>query len=141
MRSAIDANIVLYAFADNSDSRKTGIARDLLRQLAEANECVISTQVLKEFANVCTKRLRPIITREALLERLERLAELDLVVVDARITASAVSRHFASKISFYDSLIVEAALAGGAAVLYSEDLQHGMRFDTLQVLNPFVQTQ
>ena len=47
-------------------------------------------------------------------------------------------RHFRSKISFYDALIVEAAIAGGAEILYSEDLSHEQRFDSLQVINPFL---
>jgi len=49
-----------------------------------------------------------------------------------------VRRQFKSQLSFYDALIIEAAIAGGAELLYSEDLQHGMRFDKLRVVNPFL---
>ena len=33
--------------------------------------------------------------------------------------------------------LVEAALRGGAQTLYTEDLTHGERFESLTVLNPF----
>ena len=38
---------------------------------------------------------------------------------------------------FYDSLIVAAALTADCRTLYSEDLQHGRRFDSLTVVDPF----
>ena len=40
-------------------------------------------------------------------------------------------------ISFWDALIVEAALRAGAVELVTEDLQNGRRFDHLTVRNPF----
>ncbi len=40
--------------------------------------------------------------------------------------------------SFWDSLIVACALAGGASILYSEDMQDGLVVDgQLEILNPF----
>ena len=41
------------------------------------------------------------------------------------------------RLSYWDSLIVEAALSAGAGVLFTEDLQHGQRIDDLQIVNPF----
>ena len=41
------------------------------------------------------------------------------------------------RLSFWDSLIVQAALRGGATTLYTEDLQHGQLFQSLSVENPF----
>jgi predicted nucleic acid-binding protein len=40
-------------------------------------------------------------------------------------------------VSFWDALIVEAAVTGGCEVLYSEDLQYGRWFGALRVVNPF----
>lgn len=43
------------------------------------------------------------------------------------------------KFSFYDSLIVAAALIVDAKILYSEDLQHGQVIDRqLRIVNPFL---
>ncbi len=41
-------------------------------------------------------------------------------------------------IRYYDSLIISAALHAGAAVLYSEDLQHGRKIENLEIRNPFL---
>ncbi len=40
-------------------------------------------------------------------------------------------------ISFWDALILEAALAGGAGVLLSEDMQHEQRIGGVLIQNPF----
>ncbi len=39
--------------------------------------------------------------------------------------------------SFYDSLIVAAALESGCTRIYSEDLQHGQQIEGLIIENPF----
>jgi predicted nucleic acid-binding protein len=44
------------------------------------------------------------------------------------------TRH---RISWYDSLIVAAAVEGGCSVLYSEDLSHGMKIRGVTIENPF----
>ncbi len=42
------------------------------------------------------------------------------------------------RLSWYDSLIIAAAIQVQCSVLYSEDLQHEQRFGDLRVMNPFV---
>ncbi|OGX29153.1 MAG: hypothetical protein A2705_00550 [Omnitrophica WOR_2 bacterium RIFCSPHIGHO2_01_FULL_52_10] len=39
--------------------------------------------------------------------------------------------------SYYDSLILAAALDGGCQLLYSEDLQHNHRAAGVKIVNPF----
>lgn len=39
--------------------------------------------------------------------------------------------------SFYEALIVASALEARCDTLYTEDLQHGLRFGGLAVVNPF----
>ncbi len=41
------------------------------------------------------------------------------------------------QMSFWDALVIQAAQAGGADVLYSEDLSDGRRYGTVKVKNPF----
>jgi predicted nucleic acid-binding protein len=43
-----------------------------------------------------------------------------------------------TRLSWYDSLIVAAALEADCEVLYTEDLQHGWELDRLHVENPFL---
>lgn len=41
------------------------------------------------------------------------------------------------KLSFWGSLVVASARTGGCSTLFSEDMQHGLRIDTLEIVNPF----
>ena len=48
------------------------------------------------------------------------------------------ARH---KLSFFDALLLAVALAGGATIFYSEDMQHGLIIeDRLTIINPFLDT-
>ena len=42
------------------------------------------------------------------------------------------------KTSFWDALILQAALESGATILYSEDLAPGHHYGTIQVVNPLI---
>ncbi|MDO8595344.1 MAG: hypothetical protein Q7R45_01855 [Sulfuricaulis sp.] len=50
----------------------------------------------------------------------------------------AIHRSRGSRLSFWDALIVQAAIEGHASTLYSEDMQHGLTVDGLKVVNPFL---
>ena len=52
--------------------------------------------------------------------------------------ARALEIQEMSGYSFYDSLIIASALVSGCSVLYSQDLPHGRRFDSLTVVDPFL---
>ena len=41
------------------------------------------------------------------------------------------------QVSIYDAMIVAAAIQADCKTLYSEDLQSGMHFGSVRVLNPF----
>jgi predicted nucleic acid-binding protein len=56
----------------------------------------------------------------------------------ARLYAEALALQSRYQLSWFDSLIVAAAIEAACAILYSEDLQHGQRFGDLQIQNPFL---
>jgi predicted nucleic acid-binding protein len=47
------------------------------------------------------------------------------------------ARQKAWRFSWHDSLIITAALECGCHTLYSEDLQHQQKVETLTIINPF----
>ena len=65
----------------------------------------------------------------------------DLTKVDLLLIRSAPDDHDVAarraRISFWDALVVQAALDTGCDRLYSEDLNAGQRFGSLLVVNPF----
>jgi predicted nucleic acid-binding protein len=60
------------------------------------------------------------------------------VQVNKKIISLAMKRHQSQVFSFWDSLIVEAALLSGCSQLLSEDMQNGLVVDSLTICNPFV---
>ncbi len=63
----------------------------------------------------------------------------DLVAVDGRVMLRASMLRESGSWSYWDSLIVAAALESGCPELWSEDLQHGQVVDgRLRIVNPLI---
>jgi predicted nucleic acid-binding protein len=132
----LDTNVLVYLF-DAGAPAKQAAARDLLATRGEAGEVVLSTQVLQEFYVAVTRKLAKPLEEQTAADALRDLAAFPIVQIDSDMVFSAAQRSRADRMSFWDALIVEAALSSGAALLYSEDLQAGRKFDGLEVVNPF----
>jgi predicted nucleic acid-binding protein len=127
-----DTNIFLYRI-DSADQRKCDIARDLISEIGE--ELVTSTQVLQEFYVNATQKLK--VSPSDAIRAMESLCRKRIVQVSPQMILIAVETSERYRISFWDSLIVEAAVAGGCRVLFTEDLNHGQSIRGLTVQNPF----
>ncbi len=137
MRSFFDTNVLLYLF-DNSEPEKKARAQEIFDREVEADRVVLSTQVLQEFYVNATRKLASPLTPEVAEERVSDFSRLPLARVDAPLILSAISRSQRMMLSFWDALIVEAALSAGASRLLTEDLQHGQEIEGLHVENPFL---
>lgn len=128
----LDTNIAVYALTFDP---KHARAQEVLRQ-----SDFLSVQVLNEYANAARRKLgRDWDTTIADLTDLrEATAFVRPVTDEANMDATRIAQRY--QINFYDALIVAVALAGGADILYSEDMQHGMVIDgSLTIINPFAQ--
>lgn len=131
----LDTNVLVYAF-----DRKTEEKRDkALELMAPERPWVISWQVVQEFCSVALHRFAIPLDDEFLGDYLEMiLLPHCKIMPSASLYREAVQIHRATQYRYYDSLVVTAALASGASVLYSEDLQHGRVVGNLRIVNPFV---
>jgi predicted nucleic acid-binding protein len=136
MKFFFDSNILVYMF-DRSFPQKREVARGLLKDHSTDGDILLSTQVLQEFYVTVTRKLKPPLTPEEAANAVAGFADFPTVQIDNMLIQAAIRRSQANRLSFWDGLIVQAALAGGAGVLYSEDMQNGQVFDGLQVSNPF----
>ena len=136
MRSFFDTNVLVYLF-DGDAPPKRKQAQGLLQKHAEAGDLLLSTQVLQEFYVTVTRKLARPLSAEAAADAVSAFAELPLVQIDSKLILAAIHRSRGSQLSFWDALIVQAAIEGNANTLYSEDMQHGQMFDGLRVVNPF----
>lgn len=136
-RSFFDTNVLVYLFDEDAPEKKAR-AQQLLEQEAGEGRAVLSTQVLQEFYVAVTRKLaRPLPASDA--ERAVRdLAALPLIQVNAPMILAAIRRSQKLQISFWDGLIIEAALTAGVGVVFTEDLQDGQMIDGLEIKNPFL---
>ena len=133
----LDSNILVYLF-DPTDARRKGIAEQLVSRAHHEGTAIVSFQVVQETLDVLTRKLKPAMGREdARLALQNILAPLWRIQPSAALYSRALDLQERYKFSFYDSLIVAAALEGGCARLLSEDLQHGQRIEGLRISNPF----
>jgi predicted nucleic acid-binding protein len=128
---AVDSNIAIYAFSKD-DKRVAALG------LLQAGP-KISIQVLNEFTSVSLRKRKSAWPEiEESLDIIAQLAtSLRSVSYDVHDLGRVVAQRY--KLSFYDSLIISAALLDDCEVLYSEDLQHGMFIsEKLTIINPFL---
>lgn len=131
MKRFFDTNILVYAFLD-IDKRDKAIA-----VLAEGGR--ISVQVLNEFTNVARqKRQRPWPEIEAAITVIREWFP-DIVPLTEQTHARALALARDHGLSFYDALIVAAAQEAGCDTLFTEDMQHGRKFGSLNIVNPFIE--
>jgi predicted nucleic acid-binding protein len=125
-----DTNVLVYA---QQVDGKADRARALI-----ATGGKLSVQVLNEFAAVSRRK-----QKRDWREIAEAISDV-LALVDPPLALTlelhAAARALAEdhQLSFYDALIVAAAIEAGCDTLFTEDMQHGRSFGGLAIVNPFL---
>lgn len=137
-RFFLDTNIFVYTF-DGRAPAKAKKAAQLVRRAAETGEGIISYQVVQEFFNVAFRRFaQPMSVADAEQYLITVLRPLLAVHSSPAIYFEALRIGEKHRTSWYDSLIVAAALESQCEKLYSEDFQHGQKIEGLRIENPFL---
>jgi predicted nucleic acid-binding protein len=136
-RFFVDTNILMYAH-DASAGAKHERAKALVEQMWQQRSGAISTQVLQELVVNLRRRVAAPLTTKAVQEVVADYLTWHVVVNDGTAIVEALDFEERYRISFWDALIVQAAHAAGADVLYSEDLSDGQRYGNVRVENPLV---
>ncbi len=128
----VDSNVLVYAHdADSGDKQR--IAANVIAEIMDARSGVLSIQVLQEFYNTVTRKLRSAITRDIARDLLRSYSTWAIQPLTAEDVVAASFLEQSHQLSFWDALIVQAA----AKKLLSEDLQHGRLISGVTVENPF----
>ncbi|HFC00930.1 MAG TPA: PIN domain-containing protein [Phaeodactylibacter sp.] len=129
----LDTNLPVYAHT-NVDVPK----QQKIQHIITTENTVISTQVFKEAANVLSKKFG--FAWKDIQKVLQEMGQNNEVFINTLPTirqACQIAERYG--FSFYDSLVLAAALEAGCPILYSEDLQHGQIIGQgLTVKNPFL---
>ena len=131
-----DTNVLVYA-DDSAAPKKQKRAIALFAEHLRLGTAVVSLQVLQEYFAAATRKLG--LAPQMAQRKVEILASARVVRFEARDVIAAIELHRLTQVSFWDALIVHAARAAGAAVLYSEDLQTGAELGGVRVVNPFLE--
>jgi predicted nucleic acid-binding protein len=135
-RFFLDTNILVYSVDLNSPGKQV-LANGLIRNAIESGRGVISYQVVQEFFSVAFRFKTPMSLDDGERYLATTLRPLLAVHSSYSMFARALHLNRQNSLSWYDSLIVAAALESQCEILYSEDFQDRQRFGELKVVNPF----
>ena len=133
----IDTNILIYTF-DNSAPEKQRLARQIVSQALKSQRGVISTQVVQEFLNVAQRKFsRPLNVTDCREYLKSVLSTLCRQTPSIRFYDQVLLLREELTVSFYDSMIIQAAIELGCSTLLTEDMQSGRNIRGLKIINPF----
>lgn len=131
----VDTNVLLYSISKDpleQTKRETAIA------LLSGSDCVLSLQVINEFTWQSTHpKGRYGLPFERALTFVEVWRRFPVQSLDVSLFDLAVELKRRVNYSWWDCLIVAAAIAQGCDTLATEDMQHGRVLDGLRIVNPF----
>ncbi len=125
-----DTNVILEMLGSEAHKREVALA------LFDKGP-VLSTQVLSECSNVCLRKFK---FSSSFIKNflMELTIGTHLVPVDMEAIQKAVDINTRYHFSFYDCLIIAAAILSGCDTLYSEDMHHGQVIEGVKITNPFL---
>ena len=132
----IDTNVLIYAH-DLDAGKKHTTAVKIIKDIWESKNGVISTQVLQEFYVRVTSKIPLPLSLASAREIVKDFLKWKPIIIDGESILKAIEIQSHYRYSFWDSLILSAAQAGGASLLYSEDFQHGQIIAGVRIINPF----
>jgi predicted nucleic acid-binding protein len=132
-KAFIDSNVMIYSYSDLFPDKQNK-ARQLINSY---NDACISTQVLNEFVSAFNKKFKA--DWSDIMNSLEEIRDNFTIFTNTPDTvkeACNIAKKY--RFSFYDSLIIAAALECGCNTLYSEDMHDGQVIEnSLKIINPF----
>ncbi len=133
----VDSNLLVYLH-DSKEPKKQRSAEAIMKTLWEQASGRLSFQVLQEFYITATRKLEPGLPVETARNEIGELMTWKPLQPTATLFDRAWEVEDRWHFSWWDSLIVAAALAQNCRTLLTEDLQHGQELEGLLIINPFL---
>jgi predicted nucleic acid-binding protein len=131
----VDANVLLYAASTAPDERPK---MERARAILDDEDLAVSVQVLQEFYVQATHRSRDErLTHDQAIALSESWLRFPVEESSVQLLRNALATAARWTISYWDAAIVEAARASGCTIVLTEDLQDGMDFAGVRVVDPF----
>jgi predicted nucleic acid-binding protein len=133
----LDTNLLIYAI-DPAEPGKQAVAQKWVAEAHESGNGILSYQVVHEWFNVVLRKAAiPLTTDEATSIYRSLIEPLWRIQSSPELLDTALDLHSHDSLSWWDSLIVSAAIQGGCDRLLTEDLQHGRKIRGVKIINPF----
>ena len=130
-RTFVDTNILVYAFAEPFGTKGLKASEAMLKL---GNQMIVSTQVLHEFYNVATRKLG--MPSHQARQVIVDLSNGEVVSSSPPMLIRAIDLSDATECSFWDALIIQAAIDSRCVRLFTEDLNHGQLINGVRIENP-----
>ena len=135
-KTFVDTNILIYAH-DSDAGKKYLKARNVVKSLWDDGSGTLSTQVLQEFYVTVRRKIKRPLTPAQARGIIESYLVWDVVQnsPSSILRASEIEERY--KLSFWDSLIICAAVEANANRILTEDLNDGQLIEGVRIVNPF----
>ena len=130
-----DANILLYSDDPRFPSKQKR-AIELIEMHWLQKSGAVSIQVLQEYFRNAAGKMG--LGAEQARQRTIFFSKFNLFQPSLDDVFGAIDLYRLHGLPFWDAAILRAAIQCGARVLYTEDFQHGRRFDGVEIANPFL---
>jgi predicted nucleic acid-binding protein len=129
----VDTNLLVYYYSEDEPEKSV-----VVKNILQANKVVVSSQIINEFSYVMLKKFEK--SPQLIKEIIEKWkVEFNLKALRPVLTTAALDIHERYKFSFWDCLVIAAAIDSKCRILYTEDLQHNQFIGgRLRILNPFL---
>lgn len=133
----VDTNILVYAH-DLEAGAKHRKAAQILEQIWQQKNGVLSIQVIQEFYVTLTRKLKKPLKQKIAKSLVEKYGHWQIMAPQMPQVLAAMDLQRKNRFSFWDAMIVQSALEAECAILLSEDMQHGRCIYNLAIQNPFL---
>jgi predicted nucleic acid-binding protein len=125
----LDTNVFVYTQSKNEQEK-----RDIALNALEKYNCHTSTQVFNEVSNIMLKM--PINEVKEIITAINDSCEVNIITFETVQKALDIKKQY--DYSYYDSLILAAAVMGDCEYVCSEDLHDGQMIDNkVEIVNIF----
>ena len=139
----VDTNILVYRYDLRFPAKQEVVIR-LLREGMRAADLVLPHQAVIEFVAAASRPRQelagaPLLPRHAALREAEDLiAQFPVVYPDESVLRTALRGVSAYQLSWFDAHLWAYAEVNGYPEILSEDFEHGRRYGSVRVRDPFL---
>ena len=136
VRQFVDTNILVYAH-DRSAGDRHERAKELIGALWASGAGCLSIQVLQEFYVTITYKVAAPLSAQEAAKLIADLSVWQVHSPTATDVLKAIDVQQRYQLSFWDAMVIHSAMQLSCEALWSEDLNAGQIYGSIELINPF----